>query len=68
MASTGDSASNSSGTAPDADVVTDLAEITDWLRTFRERLREARDDDRQYLTRQVARWTVRYQQRRSELA
>jgi hypothetical protein len=53
---------------PPADTITDLGEISDWLGTYRERLREARDEDRQQLTSGVTRWTVRYQQRRSELA
>jgi hypothetical protein len=56
------------GNEPDADTITDLGEICEWLGTYRERLREAHDEDRQQLTSRVARWTVRYQQRRSELA
>jgi outer membrane PBP1 activator LpoA protein len=53
---------------PHVDSVTDLAEICGWLGTYRERLRKARDEDRQQVTNGVTRWTVRYQQRRSELA
>jgi hypothetical protein len=54
--------------APPAEAVTDLGEICDWLGTYRERLRVARGEDRQEMAGHVARWTVRYQQRRSELA
>ncbi len=62
------SANESAVEAPHVDSVTDLGEICDWLGTYRERLREARDEDRQQLANGVMRWTVRYQQRRSELA
>jgi hypothetical protein len=59
---------NRADEGPSTESVTDLAEISEWLGTFRERLREAREEDRQQLADHVTRWTVRYQQRRSELA
>ena len=53
---------------PQAETVSDLAEICGWLGTYRERLKNANAEDRQALTGNLTRWTVRYQQRRSELA
>ena len=61
-------AARSVGQEPHADTVTDLDEICGWLGTYRERLKEARAEDRQGLTGDLTRWTIRYQQRRSELA
>jgi hypothetical protein len=59
---------NEAEETPRVESVTDLGEIADWLGTFRERLDQARGEDRQRLANQVTRWTIRYQQRRSELA
>ncbi len=59
---------NEAEDVPRVESVTDLGEIADWLGTFRERLKQAHDGDRERLASQVTRWTIRYQQRRSELA
>jgi hypothetical protein len=53
---------------PDVQSVTDLEEIGAWLGTFQERLRAAKLEDRERLRDDLSRWTVRYQQRRAELA
>lgn len=53
---------------PDVQSVNDLEEIGAWLGTFRERLRAAQLEDRERLRDDLSRWTVRYQQRRAELA
>jgi len=50
------------------DAVADLEEICAWLGTYRERLRVAQVEDRDRLSGDFSRWTVRYQHRRAELA
>jgi hypothetical protein len=45
-----------------------LADICGWLGTYRERLRVARQDDREKTTTQITRLSVRYHMRRAELA
>ena len=48
--------------------VDDLAEISSWLGTYKERLRLARAEDREGLAGDVHRWDSRLKERRAELA
>jgi hypothetical protein len=48
--------------------VDDLAEISSWLGTYKERLRKARADEREGLAGDVHRWDSRLKERRAELA
>jgi hypothetical protein len=50
------------------DSVDDLAEISSWLGTYKERLRLARDKNELGLSEDVRRWSQRLDQRRAELA
>ena len=50
------------------DSVDDLAEISSWLGTYKERLRVARADERQSLASDVRQLDSRLSQRRAELA
>jgi hypothetical protein len=50
------------------DSVDDLAEISSWLGTYKERLRLARAEERASLTTDVHRWDSRLKERRAELA
>jgi hypothetical protein len=53
---------------PNIDSVTDLVEISVWLGTYRERMRQACSADQPELANQVRRWNDRLLQRRAELA
>jgi len=54
---------------PDQDQELDsLEEISEWLSTYRERLRIAHEGERLQLSEAVRRLEVRYQRRRAELA
>ena len=54
---------------PDQDQELDtLEEISEWLSTYRERLRIAHEGERLQLTEAVRRLEARYQRRRAELA
>jgi hypothetical protein len=53
---------------PDLGAVTDLDEISEWLGTYRDRLRLAHPEEQPELTSHVRRWSDRLQQRRAELA
>ena len=48
--------------------VDDLAEISSWLGTYKERLRLARAEEREGLASDVHRWDSRLKERRAELA
>lgn len=48
--------------------VDDLAEISSWLGTYKERLRLARAEEREGLAGDVHRWDSRLKERRAELA
>ena len=48
--------------------VDDLAEISSWLGTYKERLRLARAEERESLVTDVHRWDSRLKERRAELA
>jgi len=50
------------------DSVDDLAEISSWLGTYKERLRLARVEERAGLATDVHRWDSRLKERRAELA
>ncbi|HYT14094.1 MAG TPA: hypothetical protein VEL12_15010 [Candidatus Nitrosopolaris sp.] len=45
-----------------------LTDISDWLGTYRERLRVARDDEREQIRALIGRMSARYHLRRAELA
>jgi hypothetical protein len=53
---------------PNIDSVSDLAEISVWLGTYRERMRIARSEDQNELAEDVRRWNAHLLQRRAELA
>jgi len=54
--------------SPATGTVDDLAEISSWLGTYKERLRLARADEREGLASDVHRWDSRLKERRAELA
>lgn len=54
--------------APIAPTIDSLEEICSWLGTFRERLRQARDEERAKVALAVQQLEARYQYRRAELS
>jgi hypothetical protein len=49
-------------------ILDSLSDVCDWLGTYRERLRVARDDEREQIGVLIGRMSARYHLRRAELA